>query len=164
MPSIIPFDERHTEGVIALIGGVFAEYGLTFELAGYDADLTRIAGTYCRVGGAFWVLEDGGRVVGTIGVVPLSPTEVEIKRVYLESSLRGQGWGRTLVEHAIGWAVEHGHTRVRLWSDVKFERSHGMYERLGFVRTGLRDCDDVDRSQEYRFEKALPALAASARG
>jgi GNAT superfamily N-acetyltransferase len=164
MPRIIPFDERHTEGVIALIGGVFAEYGLTFELAGYDADLTRIPGTYCRSGGAFWVLEDGGRVVGTIGVVPLSAAEVEIKRVYLDASLRGQGWGRALLEHAMAWAAERGHTHVRLWSDVKFERSHVMYERLGFARTGIRDCDDVDRSQEYRFEKALPALAVSARG
>ncbi len=163
MPGIIPFDERHTDGVIALIGGVFAEYGLTFEPAGYDADLTRIAGTYCRAGGAFWVLEDEGRVVGTIGVVPLSPIEVEIKRVYLEASLRGQGWGRVLLEHAMGWAAEHGHTHVRLWSDVKFERSHGMYERLGFTRTGIRDCDDVDQSQEYRFEKPLPALATTPR-
>ena len=163
MLGIIPFEERHVDGVIALIGGVFAEYGLTFDLAGYDADLTRIRGTYCRTGGAFWVLEDEGRVVGTIGVVPVAPAEVEIKRVYLDASLRGQGWGRALVEHAMGWAEERGHTRVRLWSDVKFERSHVMYERLGFVRTGIRDCDDIDRSREYGFERDLPVLAVSRR-
>ena len=163
MPGIVTFEERHTDGVIALIGGVFAEYGLTFEPAGYDADLTRILGTYCRAGGAFWVLEDEARVVGTVGVVPLSSAEVEIKRVYLDPSLRGQGWGRTLVEHAMTWAAERGFTQVRLWSDVKFERSHVMYQRLGFVRTGIRDCDDADRSQEFRFEKALPALATTAR-
>jgi hypothetical protein len=57
----------------------------------------------------------------------------------------------------------HGHTRARLWSDVKFTRSHVMYERLGFARTGIRDCDDVDQSREYGFEKALPALAPTAR-
>jgi putative acetyltransferase len=163
MQGLIPFEERHTDGVIALIGGVFAEYGLTFDPAGYDADLTRILGTYCRVGGAFWVLEEDGRVVGTIGVVPLSPAEAEIKRVYLDATLRGQGWGRGLVEHAMSWAAEHGHTRVRLWSDVKFERSHLMYERLGFARTGLRDCDDIDRSREYGFERELPVLAGSRR-
>jgi putative acetyltransferase len=162
MPEMVAFEERHTGGVLALIGGVFAEYGLTFDPAGYDADLTRVMGTYCRAGGAFWVLEDDGRVVGTVGVVALSPDEVEIKRVYLHASLRGQGWGRALVEHAMSWAAARGHTRVRLWSDVKFERSHVMYGRLGFVRTGLRDCDDVDRSREYRFEKALAALATAA--
>jgi GNAT superfamily N-acetyltransferase len=163
MPGIVAFEERHTEGVIALIGGIFAEYGLTFDLPGYDADLTQILGTYCRAGGGFWVLEDGRHVIGSVGVLPLSPAEIEIKRVYLAASLRGQGWGRSLVEHAISWAAERGHTRVRLWSDVKFQRSHGMYERLGFVRTGIRDCDDIDRSQEYGFEKALAPLATTSR-
>ena len=162
MPKFVPFEERHTEGVIALIGGVFAEYGLTFDPAGYDADLTRIPGTYCRAGGAFWVLEDNGLVVGTIGVTALSAAEVEVKRVYLDASLRGQGLGRALVEHAVSWAMERGYTQVRLWSDVKFERSHVLYERLGFARTGIRDCDDIDRSKEYRFEKALAALATAA--
>jgi len=163
MPSIVLFDDRHTAGVLGLIGGVFAEYGLTFEPAGYDADLTRISAAYRHAGGAFWVLEEDGDVVGTVAVVPISPSEAEIKRVYLDSSLRGQGWGTRLVEHAMSWAAVHGHTRVRLWSDVKFERSHVMYQRLGFVRTGIRDCDDVDQSREYGFEKALTALAASQR-
>ncbi len=161
MPDIVPFEERHTDGVLALIGGVFAEYRLTFEPAGYDADLMQIGGNYFRSGGAFWVLEDESRVVGTVGVMPISPSEVEIKRVYLLPSLRGQGWGRALVEHALSWAVVHGHTKAQLWSDVKFTRSHLMYTRLGFTRTGIRECHDIDKSREYRFEKMLPVLAAT---
>jgi GNAT superfamily N-acetyltransferase len=105
--------------------------------------------------------DDDGTVTGTVAVMPLSTAEVEIKRVYLHSTLRGQGWGRMLVEHVLGWAALHGHTRVRLWSDVKFTRSHVMYQRLGFVRTSIRDCDDIDQSREFGFEKALPALAAT---
>jgi hypothetical protein len=38
-----------------------------------------------------------------------------------------------------------------------------MYERLGFARTGIRDCDDIDRSREYGFRRELPVLAASRR-
>lgn len=163
MPRIVPFDERHAAGVVALIGAVFAEYGLGFEPAGYDADLTRITAAYQDSGGAFWVLEDDGRAGGTVAIVPLSPAEAEIKRVYLDPALRGRGWGRALVEEALAWASVHGHRRVQLWSDVKFTRSHGLYERLGFRRTGIRTCDDVDRSHEYGFEKVLPALATTRR-
>jgi putative acetyltransferase len=163
MAAIVPFEERHTDDVLALIGSVFTEYGLTFEPTGYDGDLTRIQATYVEPGGMFWVLVDDGRVVGTVAVVPRSPLEVEIKRVYLDPARRGQGWGRALVEHALAWATAHGHTRVRLWSDVKFTRSHGMYERLGFVRTGMRECDDVDRSREYGFEKTLTTLTSTSR-
>ena len=161
--SVVPFEAKHEAGVLALISGVFAEYDLTFDPAGYDADLTRIADAYPRSGGAFWVLEDDGAVGGTVGVVPTSPAEIEIKRVYLHASLRGKGLGRLLVEHAIGWAAARGHTRVRLWSDVKFTRSHVMYERLGFSRIGIRSCDDLDRSHEYGFEKPLASLATARR-
>ena len=162
MVAIVSFEQQHEEGVLGLIGGVFAEYGLTFEPSGYDLDLTDVPGTYCRPGGAFWVLEEDGDVMGTVAVVPKSATEVEIKRVYLHPSLRGQGWGRALVEHAVAWAAGHGYTRVTLWSDVKFTKSHVMYQRLGFVRGGIRDCDDIDRSREYFFEKTLSALAPCA--
>ena len=80
MLTVVPFEERHGPGVLNLIGGIFAEYGLTFDPDGYDADLTRIPGSYFLAGGAFWVLEEDGRVVGTVAASPVSPTEVEVKR------------------------------------------------------------------------------------
>ncbi|MBM4438983.1 MAG: GNAT family N-acetyltransferase [Candidatus Rokubacteria bacterium] len=147
--------------MLALIGGIFREYGLTFDPSGFDVDLTRIQVVYA--GGAFWTMCDGARVVGTVAVVPVSAVAVEIKRVYLDASLRGRGLGQALVEHAIAWAVARGHTKITLWSDVKFTRSHRMYERLGFVRTGIRECDDIDRSCEYGFEKVVSSLASCAR-
>jgi len=163
MSDIVRFHERHGQGVLRLIGGVFAEYGLTFDPLGYDVDLTRIHDEYVSRGGEFWVLEHEGVVHGTVAVVPVSAVAVEIKRVYVHPALRGQGVGRRLVEHAIGWAAGRGHHHITLWSDVKFATSHRMYERLGFVRTGMRDCDDLDRSCEYGFEKRLPAFATTPR-
>ena len=163
MVSIVPFEARHVNAILGLIGSIFAEYGLTFDPTGYDADLNRIEVKYRDAGGDFWVLEDDGRVAGTVAVVPLSATDVEIKRVYLDASLRGQGWGSRLVEHALAWARARGHGRARLWSDVKFTRAHVMYERLGFVRTGIRDCDDIDRSREHGYEMPVPG-AGTARG
>ena len=147
----MPYDERHAGAVLGLIGSVFAEYGMTFDPPGYDADLTKIHAKYRDAGGAFWVLEEDGRLVGTVAVVPLSDTEVEIKRVYLDAALRGQGWGRRLLEHAIAWARARGYQRLSLWSDLKFERAHVAYRRLGFTQAGIRNCDDIDQSQEYGF-------------
>ena len=163
MPSIIPFEERHVPAVLGLIGAIFREYDLTFDPAGYDADLHEIEGTYRAGGGDFWVLEDGGRVLGTVAVVPLSASEVELKRVYLDAALRGRGWGQRLVDHALAWAVARGYRRARLWSDVKFDRAHVMYRRLGFVQTGIRDCDDIDRSREYGFVRDLRTDAGAPR-
>src|SRR5262245_4525494 len=122
MPTIVPFEEHHAPGVRELIGRVFAEYEMTFDLADYDADLMTIDAKYRDAGGAFWVLEADGRVVGTVAIVPLSADEVEIKRVYLDPSLRGRGWGRALMARALTWAQERGYRHVRLWSDVRLTR------------------------------------------
>ena len=164
MLAIVALEARHVDAVLALIGSIFAEYGLTFDPTGYDADLTRIETKYREAGGDFWVLENDGRVVGTVAVVPLSSAEVEIKRVYLDASLRGQGWGRRLVEHALAWARARGYGRARLWSDVKFTRAHVMYERLGFVRTGIRDCEDLDHSREHGYEMPVPSSGGATPG
>src|SRR5688572_27854012 len=131
MPANVPFEDRLGPAVLALIGGDCRDSGLTFDPACAVAALTRRSAANQPAGRDRWVLEDDGRVVGTVAVVPLSADEVEIKRVYLDSSLRGRGLGAMLVEHAFAWARAHGHRRARLWSDVKFTRAHVMYERLG---------------------------------
>jgi putative acetyltransferase len=163
VPALAPFEERHVPAVLALIGAVFAEYDLTFDPAGYDNDLLHVPEKYFDAGGEFWVLEDEGAVVGTVAVVPLSKDEIEVKRVYLAAHLRGQGWGQRLVGHVLDWAIARGHRRATLWSDTKFDRAHVMYQRLGFVQFGIRDCDDIDQSREYGFARDLPPLPAVGR-
>lgn len=125
---------------------------MTFEPEGFDRDLRDIAGHY---GGAFWVLLDDARVVGTVGLIPLEGAIVEIKRVYLHPEYRGRGLGRTLLEHAMRRAVEAGHRAAVAWSDVRLVHSHPVYERLGFVRFGERVTDDIDRSVEIGFRREL---------
>jgi putative acetyltransferase len=125
---------------------------MTFEPEGFDRDLRDIAGSY---GGAFWVLLDGPRVVGTVAVVPVEAATAEMKRVYLHPDFRGRGFGRALLEHAMRWAAHAGHRAVVAWSDVRLVHSHPVYERLGFERFGERVTDDIDRSREIGFRKAL---------
>lgn len=146
--------EHHAEA-LALIGAVYAEYGMTFEPAGWDRDLRDIAGYYEARGGAFWVLLDSRRVAGTVAMVPLDPMTVEMKRVYLRRDYRGRGFGRALLEHAIRWAAGAGHRSVVAWSDVRLIHAHPVYDRLGFRRIGERTVDDADRSRELGFEKDL---------
>ena len=91
MANIVSFEEHNAFGVQALIGTVFAEYQLTFEPKDYDSDLSRIPAACQGSGGAFWVIEEHGHVVGTTGVVPLSSGEAEIRRVYIHPAWRGRG-------------------------------------------------------------------------
>lgn len=146
--------EHHAEA-LALIGAVYAEYGMTFEPDGWDRDLRDIPAHYGDAGGAFWVLLADGRVVGTVAMVPLDPRTVEMKRVYLHREYRGRGLGRALLEHALRWAAAAGYGAVVAWSDVRLIHAHPVYERLGFHRFGERTVDDADRSHEIGFRKVL---------
>ena len=163
MSAIVPFEPRHAPGAVRVIGAVFRDYGVTFDLFEFDADLTDIPRHYLASGGCFVVLEDDGRVVGTAAAVPHSPATCEVKRVYLLSEYRGRGHGRALLEHVLGWAERAGYLVALAWSDTRFATAHGVYERLGFVRFGERTLDDLDRSREYGFKKRLgPNTPASA--
>jgi GNAT superfamily N-acetyltransferase len=153
--AIAPFAAHHADAVLHVIGSVFAEYGMTFDPAGYDDDLVDVEAHYPGHGGWFSVLTDGGRVVGTVAAVPRDGSTWELKRLYLLPGYRGRGRGRALIEHALGRARDAGCRDVVAWSDVRLETAHAVYVRLGFERIGERTLDDIDRSRELGFRKVL---------
>jgi putative acetyltransferase len=142
--------------VMLLIGRVFSEYGLllipTFEVP----DLLDFNAHYTPPAGAFWIVRDDTRVVGSVGVERLDAHTAELHRLYLDAALRGRGIGRALVETVLDWSREQAVRRLVLWSDTRFEQSHRLYRRLGFEQLGERTVPgDVNDSREYRFEREV---------
>lgn len=131
-----PATEADQPGIIALLDSVYGEYGDRVCFHGCDADLTAIATYY--PGDSFMVLDDRGTIVGTVAVTPCSKDRAVtwLKRLYLASELRGTGWGKRL----IAWAEQQSRTmnrpRLQCWSDVRFERAHAFYRKLGYVEPG----------------------------
>jgi putative acetyltransferase len=154
-PAIVPFEPSHAVAVLEVIGAVFREYAMTFDPSGFDTDLTDIRRYYLEREGRFWVLVDGGRVVGTVAGVNAGDGACEVKRLYLLAEYRGRGLGRALMARVLDWAAASGYRRVDAWSDERLRTAHAMYERLGFTRIGERTADDIDRSREYGFRKEL---------
>lgn len=152
---IVPFSREHAAGAVHVIASVFAEYAMTFDPADYDVDLQDIDTSYAGRGGAFSVLLDDDRVVGTVGVVAYGGAECEIKRLYLLPAYRGRGHGRRLLQHALDWGRARGCHRAVAWSDVRLQTAHEVYRRMGFETIGERVCDDTDRSCEIGFALAL---------
>jgi RimJ/RimL family protein N-acetyltransferase len=142
--------------VLLLIGRVFAEYGLLLLPSFEVPDLLQFDAHYTPPRGAFWVIRDDARVIGCVGVERVDERTAELHRLYLDASVRGRGLGRVLVETVLAWTREHGLTRLVLWSDTRFERSHALYRRLGFAQLGERTVEgDLNDSREYRFERDL---------
>ncbi len=152
------------QGLFGLIALCFAEYpGCYVDPHDDLRDLLAPARAYAGRGGFFWATEDeAGRVAGCVAVDFPGPGAAELHRLYVRPDRRGRGLGAGLVRLAESVARGSGAQRLVFWSDTRFTRAHGLYERLGFTASGeKRELGDISRSQEYFFEKRLETQEAS---
>lgn len=127
--------------VAALVREVLTEFGIAAGRGDGDADLDDLERHYWARGGRFDVLCDGaGRVVGTVGLRPLDATRVELRKMYLAPALRGQGFGRQLLEHALAAARERGFARVELETTGVLASAIALYRRAGFQPVAQDRC------------------------
>jgi putative acetyltransferase len=154
MPSVRPATSKDTDGILSLVGEVYAEYACVLDLENEEKYLLEAGEFFRASGGEFWVVEDEGRIEATVAVF-LSEGAGELKTLYVHRSLRRQGWGRRLVELATEHARRAGRARMFLWSDTRFIEAHRLYRSMGFEECGLRELKDVNNSVEYGFEKRL---------
>ena len=121
------------ESVRELIFGVLAEYGLTGDPDGVDADLTDIEANYIRSGGLFEVVEaDDGQLVGSVGLLPLRGGVCELRKMYLAPEVRRQGLGKRLLERTLERARALGFRRVELETAGCLVEAINLYTRYGF--------------------------------
>ena len=113
--SVQPAVAADVPGVIHLIGRVFAEYGFVFDPPTELPDLFAFDRHYAEPHGAFFVVRDGGAVVGSVGVERLDGGRAELHRLYLDAGLRGRGLGRTLADAVVDWCRAQGIDHLVHW-------------------------------------------------
>jgi putative acetyltransferase len=154
--AITPATRADAPAVIDLIGRVFVEYGWIWEPAREVPDLLRWTPHYEPPHGAFFVVRERERIVGSVGVDRVGDGIAELHRLYLDPGMRGRGLGEALVHTILDWCRAHGVARLVLWSDTRFTHAHRLYLRTGFRQTGERTLpEDINQTREYSFERAV---------
>lgn len=180
MPLIRPAGADDTAGLLALIAAAWGEYpGLVFRLE--DVPELRAPAAHCVArGGALWIAEESGRVVGSAAALPHPPgaREIaqiwEIAKMYVAPGWRGRGLAARLLEIAESHAIARGAEHLVLWSDTRFATAHRFYERHHYLRRApMRVLADSCRSLEFPFARPAageivwdldtPAAASAAR-
>ncbi|MEZ4294838.1 MAG: GNAT family N-acetyltransferase [Polyangiaceae bacterium] len=150
--------DSDADGLIALIGGCFAEYpGCLLEVDTELPELRAIATAFRNWGGNFWVAERAGQVVGSVGYTP-GKTEgtAELKKLYVDKTAREHGLGGHLCRMIEDEARAAGFSRIDLWSDTRFLTAHAFYAKRGYVRgPETRELHDTSFTVEYYFAKPL---------
>lgn len=157
--------DEDSEGFIALIGGCWAEYpNCVLDVDGEVPELRALATYFSASGGALWVAEEAGCLIGMAAARPMRQDSAwEICKVYVAAGARGTGLAHRLLDAAEQHASRQGAARLVLWTDTRFEAAHRFYEKRGFLRQGsIRILDDLSKSLEFRYTKPLKGLVIEA--
>lgn len=145
---IRPWQPSDRSAAAEVIRSVLAEYGLGWEPTGADRDVLEIEACYCQVGGEFWVVEQGGTVIGTSAYYPThrGPKAVEIRKMYLLPEGRGRGLGHFLLQQLEATIAARGYDEIWIETASVLKEAVLLYERNGYQpATGVETerCDRV---------------------
>lgn len=152
-------------GFIRLIGDAWSEYpNCILDVDGEVPELRALSTYFTKAGGALWVAEQEGRVVGMVATRPLGSDRAwEICKMYVEKGQRGTGLAHRLLGGAENHAIQQGAERIVLWTDTRFDAAHRFYEKRSFVRSGsIRILDDISKSLEFRYAKPVRGVVVEA--
>lgn len=160
-----PGRDEDEAGYIRLIGDAWAEYpNCILDVDGEVPELRGLHSYFSKAGGAVWVAEEAGRIVGMVATRPLGSDRAwEICKMYVEKSQRGTGLAHRLLGGAEDHAMAQGAERLVLWTDTRFDAAHRFYEKRGYVRAGsIRILDDISKSLEFRYAKPAHGVVVEA--
>ena len=80
----------------------------------------------------FLVAREHGKAVGCGAIAPVPPHFGEIKRMFVDPSMRGKGVGRLLLERIEAIALKEGLSLLRLETGVKQPEATSLYRAAGF--------------------------------
>ncbi|MEM6318202.1 MAG: GNAT family N-acetyltransferase [Bacteroidota bacterium] len=130
LPAINPKD-------YTIAAQLFEEYatqiGVDLSFQNFKEELAAIEQQYGKPNGVIYLAYDRqDHPAGCFGIRPFDGTICELKRMYLQPSLRGKGVGKQMLQKAIEVGKNLGYTKMRLDTLPTMESAIGLYKKLGF--------------------------------
>jgi len=132
-----------------------AEYGLAWEPDGADCDVLEIEQFYQHPGGAFWLVERDGAIVGTAGYYPTQRGQqaAEIRKMYLLPAARGQGLGRFLLQQLEAVIAAQEFQQIWIETASVLVEAVKLYESSGYQPA---DGVETARCDRVYFKELTP--------
>jgi putative acetyltransferase len=82
-------EKKDESSIMYLVTSVLSDYGLKTNLNKTDIDLSNIDNYYFKTNGWFAVLEDNGQIIGSYGLIKISESICELRKMYLLNNYQG---------------------------------------------------------------------------
>lgn len=133
------FETRDQADVLALIVGIQQrEFGIPIT-AEDQPDLTAIPDFYGSGSGGFWVADQDGTIVGTIGLKDIGARAGALRKMFVSPHVRGGVLGPLLLTTLLTHARARGLAEVYLGTTQAFHAAHRFYEKHGFAPVARAD-------------------------
>jgi putative acetyltransferase len=146
-----PIRPTDDPAIARIIRAAMAEFRAGKGFATDDKEIDRMSRSYLRERAMYYVVEDGGRVLGGAGIAPLEGADAdscELRKMYLNPAGRNRGLGRALMDRCLDAARRLGYRRVLLETLDSMYQARALYARFGFSLidkpagvTGQLGCD-----------------------
>lgn len=119
-----------------LIRAVLISFGANREgFAFVDPELKCMFESYHHKGSVYYVLEEGGRLLGGAGIAPLkagSSAYCELQKMYFLPEARGKGHGKQMMERCLAFARQERYRYCYLETLEEMYAARALYEASGF--------------------------------
>jgi putative acetyltransferase len=135
-PLVRPIRPSDDPALAAIIREVMKSVGA--DVAGssiHDAEVDEMHANYTGPRAAYFVVEDGGHVLGGGGIGPLAGGDAdtcELRKMYFLPELRGRGYGERVLRRCLDAARERGYQRCYLETRDGMEAAQKLYVKIGF--------------------------------
>src|SRR2546423_7931713 len=79
-----------------------------------------------------WIAESKGEFAGCISAVRVDDRTVQLRKFLVEPKMRGQGIGKKLIQHLIGYCKEKKYEKIFLWTVEELLVAGKLYREFGF--------------------------------
>ncbi len=141
-PTIRDYEPSDSSRIWEILEDGLASYDLHTNPESSDADLSDVHASYIVNGGAFRVLADGKSILGMYGLRNEEDAVTELRKMYLDPSQKGKGYGKLMLEDALDVARSLGFHRVTLETNEVLIEAIGLYRSYGFVETSREQFSD----------------------
>ena len=142
-------DDPAVARIIREVMTEFSAVGKGFSIE--DPEVDQMSRAYGEGRSIYYVLDEGGRVLGGAGIGPLDEADegiCELKKMYMLSAGRNRGLGRALMERCLDAAQHMGYRQCYLETLESMHRAQALYSKYGFApikapmgATGHFGCD-----------------------